>query len=158
MTCVVAIANDTKVFVGFDSTASSNETYILSATPKAQIIGNHIVGFAGSWATGQRAIAMLSAYSMDLKRFLKDFDSDEEDWQLLIASAGEILEVTADRSVVSVMFREGVGYNAIGSGSDVALGSLHGDHRNGRRSVERALEASAAHALSVRPPFAILSL
>ncbi len=74
-----------------------------------------------------------------------------------------MFKVQSDYSVI-----EGSGlYNAIGSGSEVALGSLYtslklydiyGDTYRCEEAVRLALEASASSSNYVRPPFTILSV
>lgn len=76
---------------------------------------------------------------------------------LLIALRGRVYEVCPDYQVN----RSAFGYNAVGSGSMVALGALSasaGTHMSPQTRAKAALVAAQKHATGTRPPWRFMSV
>jgi hypothetical protein len=88
--------------------------------------------------------------------YAKKESEREEGGFFLAACQGRLFCVASDYQIEETI----IGYNAIGSGDDVALGALHATHQldlpPGQR-ITLALEAAAYHNSSVRAPFAVKS-
>jgi len=80
---------------------------------------------------------------------------DEEMWSLLVATRGRIFRICSHLSASE----SAMGYDAIGSGTPHALGSLAStEGRPAKDRVETALRAAERHNGGVAAPFTILSL
>lgn len=80
---------------------------------------------------------------------------DDEMWDLLVASRGRLFQICSHLSVAE----SATGYDAIGSGTPQALGSLAStEGRLPRERVETALRAAERHHGGVAGPFTILEI
>jgi hypothetical protein len=101
---------------------------------------------------GVQLHAFLKDEAQDL---LPDLDDEDELWQLLIGVGGRLFRVCSHLSVSE----SANGYEAIGSGGALAMGSLAStDGQAPRQRVELALRAAERHSGFVAPPFTILEL
>jgi ATP-dependent protease HslVU (ClpYQ) peptidase subunit len=183
MTCIVAIEHKGSVYIGGDS-AYSGDNMISStaANEKIFILDNVIIGVCGSMRTmqvihhglkipvrkeEQTDMTYLTIDFVDaLRKLLKDkatISSDDNcdslpDTGFLLGYNKKLFEVDTDMQIV----RPIDSYAAMGSGGEVALGSLFTTKNNTDMSPEEritiALEAAAHHTCHVRPKFHILRL
>ena len=177
MTCIVAIKGDKFVHIGADSAGVSHQTVMPRADEKCFTVGDFIFGFTTSFRMGQ-----LLRYSFtppspesddDIHRFMcTDFidrlreclktggyatkdKEQEEGGTFLVGYKNHLFEIDDDYQVGKHL----VGYAAIGSGRDFALGSLN-TSRNSSDISERlsdALSAAALHCSTVARPFKYVS-
>lgn len=158
MTCVVALITPARILMAYDSFVGNETDYRITVTPKAKQIGNALVGFSGSWRTGQQVFKAFERMGKpNLDQFVANFVATDDDWTVLFAQAGKLYEVQADKSTVEIAETAGGMFHAIGSGAGPALGSLYVDHVD-RVSVTTALEASQAFISQVRGPFYTLEM
>ncbi len=80
---------------------------------------------------------------------------DDELWNILVAVAGRIFRICSHLSV----YEPAIGYDALGSGSPYALGSLAStEGRSANDRVDIALRAAERHHGGVAGPFTVLHL
>jgi ATP-dependent protease HslVU (ClpYQ) peptidase subunit len=178
MTCIVAIKHEGVVYLGGDSISSDSKNYELRADRKVftREKGKYVFGFCGSWRVGQLlqhelVIPKQTSKKSDMKYMVTDFIDAvikllDENTQLknennlaytdavfIVGYKGEIYVVDSDFQVARMLSP----YTSIGSGGEIALGSLYStDKLQGidiRTRLQLALEAAAAYALNVRAPF-----
>lgn len=187
MTCIVGLVDRQRVYLGADSAATNNPgQQTIRVDQKIFRAGDFLFGCTSSY----RMIQLLR-YQLILPPYTSDAcDSDEEDQlfrylatdfidavrtclkdggyakkeeeresggNFLLACYGQLFCVENDYQVEEVV----IGYNAIGSADDVALGALYATHQlelPPERRVRMALEAAAYHYADVRPPFVIESI
>lgn len=172
MTAIVAISHNGRVFMGADSLVSDdNYAACQLRDPKVFTRSDGIVaGFCGSLRFGQ--IIALTAFprrgpNLDLwvrqdvckalRQAAKDQDfklgsnisEGDDDSEGIIGVDGEIYVL----DVGAVAWRSADAYAAVGSGKDVALGSLYTSKGSPRRRLTVALEAAAAYTSNVRAPW-----
>jgi hypothetical protein len=164
------------VLIGGDSAGMSGWTRTHRADPKVFTNGGYVIGFTDSFRMGQllRFADLpkpLDRTGDDLDRFLiTDFvngvrqilkdggwakkDNEREDaGTFLVGVNGRLYKVDDDYQVG----RSLDGYDACGSGWDVALGALHATAElEPVTRVGRALGAAAHHSGSVHPPFTVV--
>lgn len=188
MTCIVALIDGNKVYMGGDAAASDDKSGAIfqRLDPKVFKVGQVGIGFVDSFRMGQ-----ILQYSWtppkytptkgnkNLDKFMRtkfvdsvketfrqhgygSFGSGSEDGDqggiFLISISGTGRIFTMDSD-----FHIGevdVSYMAEGSGQDLALGSLFstGMVKTPRKRVRMALEAAAKFKMSVRPPFTIIEV
>jgi hypothetical protein len=177
VTCICGVADGTLVVIGGDS-ASSNEGHIdIDAGPKVFQKGELLIGGSGVGRVGQLVQYvfqppasvpgqevmeyMVKDFTRSLGRFLKHEDEDllggdKDDycqWYLLLGLRGRLFNLCSHLDVGECA----VGYDAIGSGANYALGSLATTEGQGPRArVEAALRAAERHDNGVAGPFEIL--
>lgn len=165
MTCIAAVVEHGRVWMRGDSAVSMGDDAIaIQAEPKVFKIGRVVVGCCGDnvWEACFRRLRVPRAPGPDLaawvaadltdaiRAFIKDNEIESEDSAALLAIGGLLYYVESDGFPWRVRGR----YAAIGSGSGPALGSLRETSRlTPQNRLKRALEASAEHMTSVRPPF-----
>ena len=156
VTCLVGLITVGGCYMGADSISTDGGTYVLSATPKVQQFGDVLVGFCGSWRVGQDAFKMFGRMQRpSVHKFAESFKTKEEEWTILVIENERLYEVGEDLSVVEVMSDGEYAYTAVGTGGDVALGSLFADHID-VSSVTTALSAAEAHCVNVHGPFVVI--
>ncbi len=176
MTCIVGIQTPTGVIIGGDSGGLAGYTLSHRADPKVFINGDYLIGFTSSFRMGQllRYADLpkpLERQGEDLDRFMttefveavrkvlkeggfaKKDSEQEEGGVFLIGVSGRLYRMEADYQLGWTTD----GYNACGSGQDIACGVLHATRRSDpKRRVRRALEAAEHHNGGVHGPFTIL--
>lgn len=86
---------------------------------------------------------------------LPSLDDDEEIWQLLVGVRGRVFRICSHLSCSE----SATGYEAIGSGSPLALGSLAStEGMTAEERVAKALSAAERHNQSVAGPFTVLRI
>lgn len=177
MTCIVAVSNGNAICMGGDSAAADESSVFVSIRkePKVFIKNGYLFGYAGSFRFGKiiqhTFIPPKPDYS-DLDKFFNtvfvdslrkycdeakiDPASEQDSAEMLVGIDGRIFEFCNDWH----FGEDSNNFNAIGSGSQFAMGSLFSTKRNKSLSyrVKTALEASESFSNSVRSPFTILEL
>lgn len=188
MTCIVALRDNNKVYMGGDAAASDDKTGLIfqRIDPKVFKVGQYGIGFIDSFRMGQilqyswvPPKYTLTAGNKNLDKFMRTkfvdsvkeafresgygiFSGNSEDGDqggvFLVSVAGTGRIFTVDSD-----FHIGevdVPYMAEGSGQELALGSLYSTYavKTSRKRVRMALEAAAKFNMSVRPPFTIIEV
>ena len=148
------VTADGIAYAAHDSIAADADgSFRITTSPKIVEADDALIGFVGSWSLGRRALQWLTDSGLDLVRFADEFESTEDDWTILMARAGRLTEISADRSIVEIAPGiDGVTFHAVGAGGDYALGSLLWDHEEGLTSLSRALWAAIEFSTLVKPP------
>lgn len=181
MTCIVGIEHDEGVLIAGDSAALSGWSKTIRSDMKVFIIGNYVLGFTDSFRMGQLLRYGLSVPGPtylernDLHHFmcttfidavrqtLKEggwakTDADRESGgSFLVGVAGQLFMVGSDYQVG----RSICGYDSVGCGDDLAIGSLHTTSQydiDPYMRAQLALEAAAAHSGGVAGPFVYMNL
>ena len=178
MTCIAAVADGKKVWMGADSVSGHAELIEIVKTPKLIKRGGVLIGFTWSWRMGQllnyslevparpsrvSVAKYMSTHLIDaIRQCFKDGgwgqkkDEREIGGQFLLGYAGRVARVCSDFSVTEQRLR----YSACGSGEEFALGVLHDRwHETGMsdppEAIRAALDAAEYHCPFVRRPFHI---
>jgi hypothetical protein len=134
MTCVVGLVSESGYgYIGADSYAGdANGLYSLTATPKVAKIGSMLIGFAGDFGQGERAIASLKR-SQSLKTFATTIRRlDLNDVELLVIENGRIYEV-CQGAIIETLSRRGRNYGAVGTGAHRTRSPVRRRHRQVQR-------------------------
>lgn len=179
MTVIVGLVDNGTVYLGADS-SGSNEVHIASRVdPKVFRTGEYVIGYTSSFRMGQ-----LIKYSLklpeppavgDLMAFMAtDFINSirtclkgggwteveknrEAGGNFLVGVTGRLFEIESDFQVNEELQQ----YGACGSGSQLALGSLHTSLNRGfgpRSRLQLALDAAEFFSPKVRGPFHYVTL
>lgn len=169
MTCIVAVAEKGQVWMGADSAATDPRgTQVIRREPKVFKLGDAVVGVAGSFRAAQviRYSAPPVEKHRDMHRYLctewieslreamgeavAESETETFEGALLIGISGAVWQVEADYHVG----RSVQTFDAVGSGAQVALGSLLSTKGlEPDKRVKLALEAAEAFCASVRRPW-----
>jgi len=175
MTCIIGIVSkDNAIFMGGDSAVTGH--YSISIRPDQKVFTNHgfLIGCAGSARAGNLVKYKFSppqpvgddmfeyivtGFVDSLRDCLKSAGNASKDDEFefihatfLVGFFGRLFQIAGDYHVEEVVN----GYDAIGAGSDLALGSLYATPKmSPRRRIQTALEASAMFNTSVRAPWQI---
>lgn len=182
MTCIVALKDKNKIYIGGDSAAMSGLSVNVRTDSKVFNNGKFLMGFAGSYRMGQIMRFHFKPPKHDagkpdyeymcvdfIKKMQKTFEANGLDGynkrteretcgQMLVAYHGECYEIYEDYQVGIVADP----YNAIGCGSDLSIGALYALHNtpnklSPKEKVTIALNAASAYNGGVLPPYVILS-
>ena len=179
MTCIVGIERKGKVFIGADSAGTfGNLSQRVLSDKKVFLNGNVLIGVCGlpkvmdllhhrvkfpkqkvgtSREFVSRTLIPFIQSALEGADCLQKHNGDVSfEGALLVGYAGKLYNIESNLQIVTSAY----GFDSVGSGSDIAIGSLHatvGD-RNVERRILKALEASAINNAGVRPPFTILSV
>lgn len=158
MTCIAALIDNGKVYMGGDSAAVADDKIEVRLNRKVFRNGRYVIGFTGSFRVGQllqytelpQPITNLLAHIINaVVPFIQKIAGKDVD-DLLLGAAGRLFKVSSDYSVA-----EYDSYAAAGTGEPYALGRLHGSLGAPELRVLAALEAAQAHCNGVRAPFHI---
>lgn len=172
MTCIAAIAHEGQVFMGADSAAVGGVSLIVRADPKVFRVGEFVIGYTTSFRMGQilrfcfqpppiqgdldkyMVVAFVDAVRAAFRAagYLQVVNGVESGGDFLVGVRGCIFEIGNDYQVGRPLLP----YDAVGSGSKVAFGSLattHGMPLDPRRRLGLALTAAELHCTGVRGPF-----
>lgn len=176
MTCIVGYTNGKTVWMGGDSAGTAgNFNQRIRADKKVFVKGEFIIGFCGSFRMGD-----LLKYTLQLPEANDVSDPDafmvnqfvdslrnclEEESKkggekllpsILVGFRGRLYNIESDYQCG----RPEDGYDAVGSGSSVAVGAMHGSRHltSPRKRITDALAAAARNDAAVRPPFHVLKL
>ena len=157
MTVVAALVTPKGSWMGGDSLSSDDTTCTSVTTPKVGRFGDKLLGFANSWE-GQRVLDCAARHpELSYAEVLFRAGPLKDGVHILCVENGKLLFSQADKEILVRRKRGRVAYDAIGSGSPHALGSLFTWHE-GRESLVSSLKAAEAHNPFVRHPFKIISL
>jgi ATP-dependent protease HslVU (ClpYQ) peptidase subunit len=156
MTIIVGISDQDTVYIGGDRGVSDDNVILSMSRPKITQKDGWIFGYAGTLGTGQlmefinfpKVLKNDDPYTIlrldiveQLKKaydtFGRDIEDNGTDW--LIAYKNRLFEISSgDWGVLEVSI------SAIGTGSAIALGSLHTSKnwRDTKKRVHKALESS----------------
>lgn len=172
MTCILGIADGTNVWIGGDRACSDGSTVLSLHRPKIARVGEYIIGFAGSLGIGQLAHmvdvpaspknlekALRTTFIKSLKSAIEEYgnananEDNSTDW--LIGTQGRLFEISSDDWQVSEYE-----YSAIGSGANIALGSLHTSRtwKDNHKRVSVALDAAITLSPTCQGPMDILKI
>jgi ATP-dependent protease HslVU (ClpYQ) peptidase subunit len=174
LTCIVGIVAGGDVIIGGDSAGVGGSLIMRRLDPKVFRVGPFLIGYTSSFRMGQllrfrlqipERPPELDVYEFMCTRFVdavrqcfkdggyaKKDNEQESGGCFLIGYAGRLFEIDSDYQVGEM--RDG--YDAVGSGTYVALGAFHATA--GLTAEERALKAleAAAHfTTTVCAPFVI---
>lgn len=188
MTCIVALVDGDKVFLGGDSAASDDKSgLIFSRTdPKVFKVGQFGIGFTDSFRMGQilqynwkPPVYTPTKNNSNLDKFMRtkfvdsikeafqeggygkfgsNTDDGDEGGVFIIAVAGTGRIFTMDSDFH--IGESDVPYTAEGSGQELALGSLFSTTtvKTSRKRVRIALDAAAKFNMAVQGPFTIIEV
>jgi|SRR5665213_1575705 len=157
MTVVAALITPKGCWMGSDSLSSDDLTCASVLTPKVGRFGDKLIGFAGSW-DGQRVLDIAARHSeLTYAEILFRAGTLKPGQTILCVENGKLLFTQDDKEILLRRKRAGISYDAIGSGSPHALGSLFSWH-DGREALASSLKAAEAHNPFVRGPFKIVSI
>ncbi len=179
MTCIVGLVDgDGTIYMGGDSAGVGGYALTVVKAPKVFRNCAYLIGFTASFRMGQLLEYAFSPPTFDgycLERFMVTTFVDalrdcfkqggyaqknnevESGGTFLIGCYGRLFTIHSDYQVTEAL----CGYDAVGSGCDLALGALHATrdlHLPPARRIERALEAAQAHNIGVRGPFIVEEL
>lgn len=178
MTCVCAVADGVTVVMGGDSAATNEDGDRTLRSAKVFERRAMLFGVSGELRIGQLLRHVYDVATPDrdqdlehfivqdlccgLRTFLHEHAEEllpspdgEEMWSLLVATRGRIFRICSHLSASEST----TGYDAIGSATPHALGSLAStEGRSAKERVEIALHAAERHHGGVAAPFTILDL
>lgn len=170
MTCIVAISDGSKVYMGGERGHSDSHIITSSSRPKIFEVGQYLIGYAGNTGIGQAVIHnfpfpplgkttniekhMLTVFIPALRTFVKESDikmpeNDDDNAGFIVGLKGHIYEI--DISDFQCVEYEQL---AIGSGSGYAYGSLHtsSDIDNNKTRIHIALNAAITYSPTCQGP------
>lgn len=175
MTCIVAVVEDGKVWIGGDSAGVAGYDLTVRADPKVFRNGDFVMGFTSSFRMGQLLAHafqppkrhadqdvfayMVTGFVDALRQCFKDGgyagqrDAREDGGTFLVGYQGRLFCIESDYQV-----RESIdGYDACGCGAPVALGALYQTAPgNPKGRLIAALKAAEHFNVGVRAPFNIV--
>jgi ATP-dependent protease HslVU (ClpYQ) peptidase subunit len=182
MTCIVGLEHHNKVYIGGDSAGVAGLSVTVRADEKVFINGKCLMGFTSSFRMGQ-----VLRYGFkpprhpvgkdDMEYLVTDFinsvrkaykasgylrKSHDSEWggTFLLGYKGHLYCVDSDFQVG----RSTAGYQSVGCGSDIALGSMYTTEPAGKGGmppasrITTALQAATKFSGGVLPPYKILSV
>lgn len=175
MTCIVAVSYQGKVVMGGDSAAADEHNNFISLRkePKVFTKGPYIFGYAGSFRFGKVVEHTFvpprpnldnldkffnTVFVDSLRKYCEeskiDPSSEQDSAEMLVGINGRLFEFCNDWH----FGEDSHDFNAIGSGSPFALGSLYstGRIKSPHARIKIALEAAERFSPSVSSPFIIL--
>ena len=178
MTCIVGLESEGRVWMGGDRAAVDQSHYLSHCEqPKVFRRGDLVFGYTTSFRMGQllqfklkvpeltedqpideyMATAFIDAVRDCLKEggYTRVDCSRETIGTFLVGVRGRLYIVDDDYNVR----RDNGGFNAVGSGLSVALGSMHSTAKlrlHPRERIAMALEAASTFITTVRGPFDII--
>lgn len=173
MTCIAVVRQDDNIYMAGDRGASDEDTIFVLTAPKVFKIGPYLLGYAGSM-DGERIRHnfkppvpkgkdldkfMYTDFIIALRNFYENWWVDiskDSDFGMIICIDGQIYEHNA---VDMSLTKYETDFIAMGSGSQLAMGSLHAtkNQKNAKRRVQLAVEAAIEYSTSCRGPIDIIS-
>lgn len=177
MTCIVGIEYNNKVYMGGDRCSSNATIKMIYSSPKIFIKDKFLFGFAGSFRFSnilqhnvkfhkqkekQSDQEYLYTISDVIRETLKDHEIETTEELnsnvALIGYKGKLYELQTDFAIIHNMHN----YNAIGTGSEIALGSLFTTDQilksDPEERINIALKAATTFCVGVSGPFDQLKL
>jgi len=175
MTCIVALKDNGRIYMGADSAITFGNVILDLNIPKIHKVGKFILGYAGHVKVGQ----IIKSNFIETEE-----QGKESDLEYIIKKVGEIKTILNDNGIGHIennqewqsndiliaykkeMYRVGSWYSvstfrhdyiSIGSGEEYALGALYaGASLSPRTRITQALEAAAKFSKGVCGPFMYL--
>lgn len=177
MTCIVAISENKKVYIGGDSASVAGNMTNITCLKKVFRVGEFLIGYTHSFRIGQllqyqlqppehkEVISDLAYLSVDFVNTLRELfrehgvlevvNNIESGSNFLVGYRGNLYNISYDFQVNQPL----EGYDSVGSGMNVALGSLFSTTTGKpKKRIKKALKAASHHVTSVRPPFVVESI
>ena len=172
MTCIVGIVDNDIVYIGGDRSISNGENILSLSRPKIIKNGDYIIGYAGSQGVGQLAHIMTTpvigkdiektlrtSFIKSLKTIIEEFGpsnltESENHTDFLVGCKGRLFEISTNDWSVSELE-----YSAVGSGSNIALGSIYTTSLYDlsiKERVQIALDSAIALSPTCQSPIDIL--
>lgn len=177
MTCIVGIVGNNEVWMGGDSASISGWVMNAARQPKVFQRAECLIGFTDSfrmgdllryrlevpvrpeeqdtheWAATSFADALRNCLSNG--GYAKKENEREEGGTFLLGCGGRLFCIYSDYHISEPL----CGYDACGSGREVALGALYVTRGQvPEKRIVDALEGAAQHIACVEPPFTIMKL
>jgi hypothetical protein len=174
MTAVAGIAQGGRVWIGADSAGTGGYAQTIRADGKVFRNGPFVMGFTSSFRMGQLLRHsfspprrhpddplekyMVGPFIDAVRDCFKDGGFAEEDRKaevggtFLVGVSGRLFRIESDYQVGEAVS----GFDAVGSGHDLARGSLFTSDGKPKARILTALEAAAAMNAGVRGPFIIV--
>jgi len=174
MTCIVGLEHDGTVTIGGDAAAIEDMRITVRTDPKVFTVDEYLIGFEDSFRMGQllrfrlrvpaqkcdddfehMATAFVDAVRKCFTQggFSKIDDGEESGGSFLVGYRGRLYAIDSDFHVGHAA----CGYEAIGCGAELALGSIASTTGRPDTRVRFALAVAARHSAGVCPPFTILT-
>lgn len=170
MTCIVGISDGNNVYIGGDRGISDNDTILSMSRPKVGVRGDWIYGYAGDLGIGQLIevidlpivgdkddpyLLIMNELVYTLHERIDNFiKSDEPQADFLLGCKGRLFELNTEAWGIAE-----VQETAIGSGSQISLGSLYTSIDNPPiYRIDKALDAAITYSTTCQGPKDILSL
>ena len=171
MTCIVAISDGSKVYMGGERGHSDTHIISSSSSPKIFEVGSYLIGYAGNTGIGQAVIFnfdfpplpktnkiethMMRVFIPALRSFIKDNDiklpeNEDDNASFIVGVKGHVFEIDMT-DFQCVQYEE----LAIGSGSGYAYGSLHTTEGYDLTPIDRihlALDAAITYSPTCQGP------
>ena len=160
MTCIVGIAHEDIVYIGGERAAADEVSVVPLAVPKVCKKGDWVYGYAGTFGIGQLMdmiklppagedpyitlrTVVVDKLKESISKYSRENDKDS-DTVWLIGAGGRLFELHhADYSTIEVST------TAIGSGANLALGSLY--TTQGWKSQEKRINVAINAAITYSP-------
>ena len=177
MTCIAVVRDKTtnKIWMAGDRGISDDNVINISLTPKIWKKEGYLFGYAGNMdgdrvkhlfvppeyeGRGSVDKFMYSKFLKALRSFYENWwvdTSTSTDFGMIICTRGKIYEHSAADMSLTQYEQD---YLTMGSGGDLALGSLYSTQKqkDGRKRVMQALNAAISHSPSCKGPIDILSI
>jgi hypothetical protein len=176
MTCIVSLIDNGTVYMGGDSAGVAGLSISIRADEKVFVNGPFLMGFTTSFRMGQLLRYKFTPPNQlsdktDMAFMVTDFIDSVRDCfgqngfgktsektyneggTFLVGYKNNLYHIDSDFQVGQTV----CGYDSVGCGASIALGSLHSTvGKNPRDRVRMALEAAAAHSAGVAAPFLII--
>jgi ATP-dependent protease HslVU (ClpYQ) peptidase subunit len=177
MTCVVGLVSGDRVHIGVDSAAISGWTRRATNLKKVFRRGPFLIGYTTSFRMGQllehqldvppqtedqsEMAFMVGVFVESTRRLLKERGfakieaNSESGGQFLVGYRGKLYSIESDFQVGEMSD----GFDAIGSGAEVALGAMKAlEGLKPAPRIRRALEIASHFNMGVSPPYHVKSL
>lgn len=156
MTCIVGISDGSNVYIGGDRGSSDGHSILPLTRPKVKRCGDYLIGYAGSQGIGELAHfinmppitkdihkTLRTTFISTLKTAIEEYgnashlEDNSTDW--LVGVNGKLFEISSEDWHISEFE-----YSAIGSGGNIALGSLHTSRKwqDNEKRIRHALQAA----------------
>lgn len=175
MTCIAVVRQDNKIYMAGDRGVSDDDTIGVCSSPKVWKKDGYLFGYAGSM-DGDRIRHLFVPPQPDSRvnidkfmygKFLKALRKFYEEWWvdvsntsdfgMIICVKGKIYEHNASDMSLTQYDSD---YLAMGSGGQLALGSLHAtkNQKDPRKRANNAVQAAISHSTTCRGPIDIVSI
>lgn len=173
MTCIVAISDGKRVYMGGERGNSDTYTIVSSTAPKIFECGSYLIGYAGNSGISQAVIYnfefpplgkttridshMLQVFIPKLRAFVKDNDikipeNEDDNASFIVGVKGRVYEI--DLSDFQCIEYTEV---AIGSGGNYAYGSLYSSiGKDPISRIKEAVEAAIIYSPTCQGPIDLL--